>query len=122
VEEETFLPSARALSNPSPVEFFHPLRPWMLDTINHRTHRRILVVDGKVGFTGGAGVADVWLKLTVYDREVGRRLEEMFVEDLARSRSYTYAQWRSRPLKQRLTEWLILPFARRTLEMVSRQS
>jgi phosphatidylserine/phosphatidylglycerophosphate/cardiolipin synthase-like enzyme len=41
------------------VEFFHPLRPWMLDTINHRTHRRILVVDGRVGFTGGAGVADV---------------------------------------------------------------
>ena len=275
------------------VEFFHPLRPWMLDMINHRTHRRILVVDGRVGFTGGVGVADVWLgnaekpghwrdtqvrvdgpavaqiqsafqenwaaargellsgerffpglepaghafaqvilsspgspssptkllyavsissamrriwisnsyflpdadamallvsaarrgvdvhilvpgkvndvpltraggrsslgdllaggvkiseygptmfhaktmvvdgvfatigstnfdnrsfrlndeiNLTVYDREFGRRLEEMFVEDLARSRSYTYAQWRSRPLKQRLTEWLILPF------------
>jgi cardiolipin synthase len=43
------------------VEFFHPLRPWMLDAINNRTHRRILVVDGKVGFTGGAGIADVWL-------------------------------------------------------------
>jgi cardiolipin synthase A/B len=43
------------------VEFFHPLRPWMLDTINHRTHRRILVVDGKIAFTGGAGIADVWL-------------------------------------------------------------
>jgi cardiolipin synthase A/B len=275
------------------VDFFHPLRPWMLDTINHRTHRRLLVVDGKVGFTGGAGIADVWLgnaerpgrwrdtqvevagpavaqlqsafqenwtavrgellsgerffprlepagsaiaqvilsspdspssptkllyavsissavrrlwisnsyflpdadataqlvsaarrgvdvhilipgkvndvpltraggrsslgdllaggvkiseygptmfhaktmivdgvfatigstnfdnrsfrlnheiNLTVYDPEVGRRLEEMFVEDLARSGSYTYAQWRSRPVRQRLTEWLILPF------------
>lgn len=43
------------------VEFFHPLRPWMLDAINHRTHRGLLVVDGRVGFTGGAGVADVWL-------------------------------------------------------------
>ena len=43
------------------VEFFHPLRPWMLDTINNRTHRRLLVVDGRIGFTGGAGVADVWL-------------------------------------------------------------
>jgi cardiolipin synthase len=42
------------------VAFFHPLRPWMLDMINHRNHRRLLVVDGKVGFTGGAGVADVW--------------------------------------------------------------
>jgi cardiolipin synthase len=43
------------------VEFFHPLRPWMLDSINNRNHRRILVVDGKVGFTGGAGIADEWL-------------------------------------------------------------
>ena len=42
------------------VEFFRPIRPWMLDVINRRTHRRILVVDGKVGFTGGVGFADVW--------------------------------------------------------------
>jgi cardiolipin synthase len=43
------------------VEFYHPVRPWMLDRINHRSHRRILVVDGRVAFTGGAGIADVWL-------------------------------------------------------------
>jgi len=274
------------------VEYFHPLRPWMLDTFNHRTHRRLLVVDGKVGFTGGAGIADVWLgraerpgrwrdtqvevqgpvvaqlqsafeenwaavrgeallgeaffprlersgsaraqvilsspeapssatkllyatsissaarrlwlsnsyflpdrdtsallvgaarrgvdvqilvpgnvndvpatkaggrssfglllaggvkiseyqptmfhpktmvvdgvfatigstnfdnrsfrlndeiNLTVYDREVGRRLEEMFQRDLTRSRPYTFEQWRTRPMKERLTEWLIFP-------------
>ncbi len=41
------------------VEFFHPVRPWMLDALNNRTHRRILVVDGRVGFNGGAGIADV---------------------------------------------------------------
>ena len=29
--------------------------------VNHRDHRKILVVDGKVGFTGGAGIADLWL-------------------------------------------------------------
>ena len=33
----------------------------MLDSINNRTHRRILVVDGRVGFTGGVGIADEWL-------------------------------------------------------------
>ena len=43
------------------VEFFHMVRPWMLDTLNHRTHRRLLVVDGKFGFTGSSGIADVWL-------------------------------------------------------------
>lgn len=42
------------------VEFFRPIRPWMLDVINRRTHRRILVADGKVGFTGGVGFAEVW--------------------------------------------------------------
>jgi cardiolipin synthase len=43
------------------VEYFHPLKPWMLDVINNRTHRRILIVDGRIGFTGGAGIGDEWL-------------------------------------------------------------
>lgn len=42
------------------VEYYRPLRPWMLDVINRRTHRRILVTDGNVGFTGGVGFADEW--------------------------------------------------------------
>ena len=28
--------------------------------INHRTHRKLLVIDGKIGFTGGVGIADQW--------------------------------------------------------------
>jgi cardiolipin synthase len=43
------------------VEYFHPLKPWMLDVINNRTHRRILIVDGRIGFTGGVGIGDEWL-------------------------------------------------------------
>ena len=36
--------------------------PWFsLSRVNNRTHRKILVVDGKIGFTGGAGIADIWL-------------------------------------------------------------
>jgi cardiolipin synthase len=34
---------------------------YTLEELNYRTHRKILVVDGAVGFTGGAGVADHWL-------------------------------------------------------------
>lgn len=36
--------------------------PWWLDVRrnNHRTHRKLLVVDGKVGFIGGVGIADYW--------------------------------------------------------------
>lgn len=29
--------------------------------LNQRTHRKILVVDGRIGFTGGTGIADDWM-------------------------------------------------------------
>ncbi len=31
-----------------------------LDRVNNRTHRKLLVVDGRIGFTGGVGIADQW--------------------------------------------------------------
>jgi cardiolipin synthase len=40
---------------------FNPTHWYTLEELNYRTHRKILVVDGDVGFTGGAGVADYWL-------------------------------------------------------------
>ncbi|MFD2237417.1 phospholipase D-like domain-containing protein [Aureimonas populi] len=42
------------------VALFRPLRWYTLDRWNHRTHRKLLVVDGTVGFTGGVGIADEW--------------------------------------------------------------
>src|SRR5678809_1488705 len=36
-------------------------RWYSLESVNYRTHRKILVVDGEVGFTGGVGVSDHWL-------------------------------------------------------------
>ncbi len=41
-------------------EYFHPLRWYSIDRINNRTHRKLLIVDGKVAFNGGAGIADEW--------------------------------------------------------------
>ena len=43
------------------VVVFRPLRWYNLDRVNHRTHRKLLVVDGRVGFTGGLGIADLYL-------------------------------------------------------------
>jgi cardiolipin synthase len=40
--------------------YYHPLLSWRFDRTNRRSHRRILVVDGRVGFTGGVGFADQW--------------------------------------------------------------
>jgi cardiolipin synthase A/B len=42
------------------VQWFHPLRWYTLDRQNNRTHRKLLIVDGRVGFTGGVGIADEW--------------------------------------------------------------
>ncbi|MBC7802418.1 MAG: cardiolipin synthase B [Candidatus Parcubacteria bacterium] len=42
------------------VETYNPLRWNSLATMNNRTHRKLLVVDGRVGFTGGVGIADEW--------------------------------------------------------------
>jgi cardiolipin synthase len=41
--------------------YYHPTRAWRVDRLNQRTHRRILVVDGRIGFTGGVGFSDNWL-------------------------------------------------------------
>ncbi len=43
------------------VEWYHPLRWYTLSRVNHRTHRKLLVVDGEIGFSGGIGIADNWL-------------------------------------------------------------
>jgi cardiolipin synthase len=44
------------------VEFekYHPLRWYTLGRINNRTHRKLMVVDGKIGYTGGVGIAALW--------------------------------------------------------------
>lgn len=42
------------------IERFHPLSWYQLDRVNNRTHRKLLIVDGRIGFTGGVGIADIW--------------------------------------------------------------
>ena len=42
------------------VERYRPLHWYNLGRMNNRTHRKLLVIDGRVGFTGGVGIADQW--------------------------------------------------------------
>ena len=42
------------------VERFHEPSWINWNKLNNRTHRKLLVVDGRVGFTGGVGIADQW--------------------------------------------------------------
>ena len=39
---------------------YRPLRWYNFSRMNNRTHRKLLVVDGTIGFTGGVGIADQW--------------------------------------------------------------
>jgi cardiolipin synthase len=42
------------------VEQYHPLRWYSISRLTNRTHRKLLVVDGRIAFTGGVGIADQW--------------------------------------------------------------
>jgi cardiolipin synthase len=42
------------------LAWFNPIDWYVLDRFNYRTHRKSLIVDGRIAFTGGAGIADHW--------------------------------------------------------------
>jgi cardiolipin synthase len=44
------------------VSWYHPVRWYNWPRANNRTHRELIVIDGKLAFVGGAGVADHWWK------------------------------------------------------------
>ena len=43
------------------IESYQRLRWYSLARLNNRTHRELLVVDGRTAFAGGAGIADWWM-------------------------------------------------------------
>ena len=66
------------------VEFFRRVEapaiifPWKLLDYNYRSHRRILVIDGRIGFTGGYGIADSWIgdgRTAEHWRDTNARIE-----------------------------------------------
>ena len=44
------------------VHWYIPCRWHTIPRLNNRTHRELLIVDGEIGFLGGAGVADQWYR------------------------------------------------------------
>ncbi|HUP91152.1 MAG TPA: phospholipase D-like domain-containing protein [Solimonas sp.] len=60
-------------------------RWWDLHRVNNRTHRKLLIVDGHVGYTFGHGIADQWLgegQDREHWRDTGVRLEGAVVHAL----------------------------------------
>jgi cardiolipin synthase len=67
------------------VEIFRPLSPIAWNRANYRNHRRVLVVDGRVGFTGGSGVSRKWMgngRVEGHWRETDARVRGSVVEYL----------------------------------------
>jgi len=67
------------------VAHFRPLARSVFQRPGHRNHRRILVVDGRVGFTGGSGVSRKWMgngRVPDHWRDTDVRIEGPVVEYL----------------------------------------
>lgn len=64
---------------------FNPVKPVLNLFMNNRDHRKITVIDGRVGFTGGYNLADEYFHLTHpygYWKDTGLRLEGSAVRSL----------------------------------------
>jgi len=66
------------------VEYFRRMEadgiifPWKLLRYNYRSHRRVLVIDGRVGFTGGYGISEAWTgngRIPEHWRDTNARIE-----------------------------------------------
>jgi len=67
------------------VAKFRPISPWTMENANNRNHRRIIVVDGRTGFTGGSGASSKWMgdgRQKGQWRETDVRVEGPIVNDL----------------------------------------
>jgi cardiolipin synthase len=42
------------------LAIFRPPKPYAIRRLNNRTHRKVCIVDGRVGLIGGVGIADEW--------------------------------------------------------------
>ena len=59
-------------------KMFAPLRPFVSTYYNNRDHRKIMVIDGQIAFTGGVNLADEYINKIVrfgYWKDSGIRLE-----------------------------------------------
>ncbi|KPF67365.1 cardiolipin synthase [Bosea sp. AAP35] len=64
---------------------FRPVTWRTVDKVNNRTHRKLLVVDGRIGFTGGVGIGDEWngdARTAAEWRDTHYRLEGPVVAEL----------------------------------------
>ena len=105
---------------------FNPLKPILSVVMNNRDHRKVLVVDGKVGYTGGINLADEYINRIErfgYWKDTGLRIEgpavdnftSMFLEmwDFSANTQENVKQYLFRYQEDNLpeTDGFVLPYA-----------
>lgn len=94
------------------VESYQPLAWYELDRINNRTHRKILVVDGRWVSVGSMNFDSRSFKLNdeanlnVLDRAFAARMRRVLESDFARARPVTLEEWENRPWREKAIETL----------------
>jgi cardiolipin synthase len=67
------------------VRMFHPIELRNLGVINNRTHRKIVIIDGRIGYIGGHCLVDTWLgnaEDKEHFRDISARVEGPVVAQL----------------------------------------
>lgn len=87
---------------------FNPIRLFFSGTLNNRDHRKILVIDGKIAFSGGCNLADEYIneyKRFGYWKDIGFRTTGPIVQ----SYTYMFAEFWNAFSKEKIPEKDIKP-------------
>lgn len=100
---------------------FSPLMPFVSTHYNYRDHRKVLVIDGKVGFTGGVNLADEYINhIEKYGRwkdaavmlegEGVRTMTALFLQMWSIQREPEFAQFLTRPIPETQANGFVIPY------------
>ena len=100
---------------------FAPVTPFVSTHYNYRDHRKILVVDGRVGFTGGVNLADEYINhvekygrwkdaAVMLEGEGVRTMTALFLQMWSIQREPEFAQFLTRPLPQMQAKGFVIPY------------
>ena len=100
---------------------FAPVTPFVSTHYNYRDHRKILVVDGRVGFTGGVNLADEYINhvekygrwkdaAVMLEGEGVRTMTALFLQMWGIQREPEFAQFLTRPIPETQANGFVIPY------------
>ena len=100
---------------------FSPLMPFVSTHYNYRDHRKVLVIDGKVGFTGGVNLADEYINhvekygrwkdaAVMLEGEGVRTMTALFLQMWSIQREPEFAQFLTHPLPETQAKGFVIPY------------